>query len=109
LRSTHGARDRETSEQRLRADPDSPAIQQPLVLRSELLQSGVFPQDIDTRIEEVRSDEEDDVGARLCALAFLIGKLPREEGADTGLRATPETFADLLVKDLKEGSGTLRT
>ena len=78
-------------------------------LRSELLQSGVLPQNIDTRIEEVRADEEDEVGARLCALAFLIGKLPREEGADTGLRATPETFADLLVKDLKEGSGTLRT
>lgn len=77
-------------------------------LRSELLQSGVLPNDIDTRIEEVRTEEEDELGARLCALAFLIGKLPREEGADTGLRATPETFADLLVQDLKAGSGTLR-
>ncbi len=77
-------------------------------LRSDLLQSGVLANDIDTRIEQVRAEEDDELGARLCALAFLIGKLPREEGVDTGLRATPETFADLLVKDLKAGSGTLR-
>ncbi len=77
-------------------------------LRSELLQSGVLAGDIDTRIESLRSEEDDELGARLCALAFLIGKLPREEGADTGLRATPEVFADLLVTDLEAGSGTLR-
>jgi hypothetical protein len=77
-------------------------------LRPDLTQSDVLPQDIDNRIETLRAEEDDALGARLCALAFLIGKLPREEGADTGLRATPETFADLLVQDLKEGSGTLR-
>ena len=77
-------------------------------LRSELLQSGVLAGDIDTQIESLRSEEDDELGARLCALAFLIGKLPREEGADTGLRATPEVFADLLVTDLEAGSGTLR-
>ena len=77
-------------------------------LRPDLTQSDVLPQDIDNRIETLRANEDDELGARLCALAFLIGKLPREEGADTGLRATPETFADLLVQDLKQGSGTLR-
>ncbi len=77
-------------------------------LRPDLTQSDVLPQDIDNRIETLRAQEDDALGARLCALAFLIGKLPREEGSDTGLRATPETFADLLVQDLKQGSGTLR-
>ena len=77
-------------------------------LRSDLLRSGVLANDIDTRIEKLREEEGDELGARLCALAFLIGKLPREEGADAGLRATPETFADLLVEDLEKGSSTLR-
>ena len=77
-------------------------------LRSDLLRTGVLANDIDTRIERLREEDDDELGARLCALAFLIGKLPREEGADTGLRATPETFADLLVQDLGQGSSTLR-
>jgi hypothetical protein len=75
-------------------------------LRSDLLRSGVLPQQIDTEIERLR--EEEPLDARLCALAFLIGKLPREEGADTGLRATPDTFADLVVRDLRAGSSALR-
>jgi hypothetical protein len=78
-------------------------------LRADLLRSGVLSHDIDTRVEKLRDEEDDELGARLCALAFLIGKLPREGEADTGLRATPETFADLLVRDLKSGSGTLRS
>lgn len=78
-------------------------------LRSDMLRSGVLSNDIDTRIEKLREEDGDALGARLCALAFLIGKLPREEGADTGLRATPEVFADLLVRDLGQGSSTLRS
>lgn len=77
--------------------------------RSNFLQSGVLSNDIDARIERLREEEEDELGARLSALAFLIGKLPREGTSDTGLRATPETFADLLVEDLGQGSGPLRT
>jgi hypothetical protein len=77
-------------------------------LRSDLTRSGVLPGEIDTRIEKLREEDGDEMGARLCALAFLIAKLPREGEADTGLRATPETFADLMVQDLKSGSGTLR-
>jgi len=37
----------------------------------------------------------------LCALIFLIGKLPRTPGADDGARANIETLVDLLVSDLK--------
>jgi hypothetical protein len=46
--------------------------------------------------------------SRLCATIFLINKLPRDGNADTGLRATPEMLADLLVEDLAMGSADLR-
>ncbi len=36
--------------------------------------------------------------SRLCSLVFLIGQLPTDSGADTGLRATAETLTDLLVR-----------
>jgi hypothetical protein len=74
--------------------------------RADLLESGQLTHEIDTTIEKMR--EHDPFGGRLCALAFLIGKLPRERGGDTGLRATAETFADLMVADLKGGSEQLR-
>lgn len=72
-------------------------------LRVDLLRSEVLAHDIDTRIERLRREEEDELGARICALAFLIGKLPREEGIDSGLRATAETFTDLLIENLSTG------
>lgn len=46
--------------------------------------------------------------ARLCALIYLIGKLPKEGAGDIGVRATPEMLADLLVTDLQEGGAELR-
>lgn len=75
--------------------------------RESLLQSGELPGEIDTRIERLRR-EGDPLDARLCALAWLIGRLPREGGADTGLRATPEMMADLLVEDLTGSSAAFR-
>jgi len=41
-------------------------------------------------------------------LVFLIRKLPREEVADIGVRATAETLADLLISDLSNDGATLR-
>jgi hypothetical protein len=46
--------------------------------------------------------------SRLCALLYLVAKLPRLGGADIGLRATPDTLADLLVEDLKKNGSVLR-
>ncbi len=46
--------------------------------------------------------------ARLCRAIFLITQLPREEGADAGLRATPDSLSDLLVTDLPKASADLR-
>lgn len=45
---------------------------------------------------------------RLLKLIYLINKLPADTALDLGLRATEDTLADLLVTDLKTGSGELR-
>lgn len=80
--------------------------------RESLLQSGELPSEIDTRVERLRREAEegnaDELDARLCVLAWLIGKLPREGGSDTGIRATPEMMADLIVEDLTSSSAALR-
>jgi hypothetical protein len=77
--------------------------------KTQMAQSGVLLREIQEVI--ARLDDGTEVGrikSRLCALCFLIGKLPREAGADAGLRATPDTLADLLVEDLTAGSAELR-
>jgi len=74
-----------------------------------MLQTGVLPRDIYASIQGLRKDEpEGELKARLCGLIFLIGKLPRDPGADLGMRATADVLADLLVVDLEAGSGQLR-
>jgi len=45
---------------------------------------------------------------RICALIFLIRKLPREAVADIGVRATADMLADLLVSDLASDGPALR-
>ena len=76
---------------------------------AHMLQTGVLPREIFEFIKALESGGDDDqLKARLCGLIFLIGKLPRDAGADTGLRATGDALADLLVTDLREGSAALR-
>jgi hypothetical protein len=74
-----------------------------------LLQTGVLSREIYERIQTFRAgDANAQLKARLCGLIFLIGRLPREAGADLGVRATVDTLADLLVQDLPSGSADLR-
>jgi hypothetical protein len=76
---------------------------------AKLVQSGALPREIYEQVRTLRSGNEDDTfNARILGLVFLIGKLPREAGSDTGVRATPEMLADLLVEDLGAGSAPLR-
>ena len=77
------------------------------VLSATLLQSGVLLREIHEMIEKQKDGTPaGELKSRLCALVFLIRKLPREGSADIGVRATTDTLADLLVKDLaKEGTG----
>lgn len=51
---------------------------------------------------------EGELKSRLCALMFLISKLPRSGGADDRVRATADTLADLMVENLKEDGPKLR-
>ena len=74
-----------------------------------LLRSGVLLREVNETIFKQDDGTPDGrLKLRLCALVFLIRKLPREAGIDIGVRATEETLADLLVKDLAQDGATLR-
>ena len=79
-------------------------------VETEMLQSAILPRDVATLIRELDDDTEDGrLRSRLCALIFMIGKLPRDEGPlATGVRATSDALADLVVDDLTAGSASLR-
>ena len=78
-------------------------------ISANLLQSGVLLREVNETIAEQDDDTPDgSLKSRLCALVFLIRKLPREAGVDIGVRATVETLADLLVKDLAKDGTALR-
>lgn len=75
----------------------------------DLVSTGVLLNEVFTRIQEL--DDGTDEGRlkkRLCGLVFLIGKLPREDSLDVGVRATANSLADLLFEDLNTPSGTFR-
>jgi hypothetical protein len=79
------------------------------VKATDLLQTGILQPKIDEMIRKLDDGSTDGrLSARICALVFLINKLPREAGADLGVRATADVLADLLVEDLKAGSAELR-
>jgi hypothetical protein len=72
-------------------------------ISSNLVNTGVLLGELATRIQE-----QTPLGRRICGVAFLISKLPREQGIDTGVRATATTIADLLVDNLETDSDALR-
>lgn len=78
-------------------------------ISANLLQSGVLLREVNETIAEQDDGTPDgSLKSRLCALVFLIRKLPREAGVDIGVRATAKTLADLLVKDLAKDGTALR-
>ncbi len=77
--------------------------------QSGLVQQDVLPREISDRILSVKNGSPDgELAARACGLVFLIRRLPRESGADAGLRANTDTLADLLVRDLEAGGTNIR-
>ena len=79
------------------------------VKATDLLQTGILQPKIDEMIRKLDDGSADGrLSARICALVFLINKLPREAGSDLGIRAMADVLADLLVEDLKAGSAELR-
>jgi hypothetical protein len=79
-------------------------------LAPEMVNTGVLLREINEKIITLSRDGKsgDPLARRICGLVFLIAKLPREGGADIGLRATREHLADLLVDDLTADNGKLR-
>ena len=79
-------------------------------ISANLLQSGVLLREIHEAIVKQAKDGTPDgeLKSRLCALVFLIRKLPREAGADIGVRANVGTLADLLVENLANDGAALR-
>lgn len=79
-------------------------------LAPEMVNTGVLLREINERIINLSRDgtAEGKLARRVCGLVFLIGKLPREAGADLGVRATKEHIADLLVDELQGDNGKLR-
>ena len=76
---------------------------------SNMLASGALLREVD---EIIRTQDdgtaEGKLRSRLAATIFLISLLPSDPGSDTGIRATADVLADLLVEDLKAGSASLR-
>jgi hypothetical protein len=99
-------------------------------LAANLVQTNMLPREVSHLVDELRKGGDSDgvLKARLVALVFLIGKLPRETGpaasaapspagpgitrrvhsGDLGVRADSETLADLLVQDLEHGGAQVR-
>jgi hypothetical protein len=76
-------------------------------LANDLLISGAMQKRFHQIIEEQRKEIDGELRSRICALVFLINKLPRE-GADIGVRANAEHLADLLTDDLGASTTVMR-
>ena len=77
-------------------------------IKTRVLHSGVLLQEISEKIAKQAQEEDGELRYQICALVFLIGQLPHEGPADTGIRANAETLSDLLVTDLSQSSVELR-
>jgi hypothetical protein len=79
-------------------------------MKNSLQQTGALMfEERDTIERQVKNDPKNGkLKTRLCALIYLIGKLPKDGAGDIGVRATPEMLADLLVENLQEGGAELR-
>jgi len=78
-------------------------------LAPSLVNTGVLLNEINTRIQKLDDGtEEGRLRRDLCGLVFLIGKLPRQEGVDLGVRADVPALADLMIGDVTADSGPFR-
>jgi len=71
-------------------------------IATDLLNSGQLEREYDETIRKQRDGTpEGELRSSLCALAVLVGKLPRNAGSDDGVRATADTLIDLMVGNLQ--------
>ena len=75
----------------------------------KLLQSRILPRKVHEKtMRWNKSSEEEQLTARACGLVFLINKLGSQNN-EIGIQATIDTLADLLIKNLAQGSSSLRS
>ena len=78
-------------------------------LAPDLVAADVLLNEIHTRIAKLDDGKpKGKLRADLCGIVFLIGKLPRQDAVDLGVRANAQTVADLLVTDIASDSGPFR-
>ena len=78
-------------------------------LAPSLVNTGVLLNELNTRIQKLNDgSDQGQLQRDLCGLVFLIGKLPRQEGTDLGVRANATTLADLVIDDITTDSGPVR-
>lgn len=78
-------------------------------LSPNLVANQVLLNEISSRIAKLADGTPEGTLRRdLCGLVFLIGKLPREDGVDTGVRATADSLADLMIPNIASNSGKFR-
>jgi hypothetical protein len=75
----------------------------------KLLQSRILPRKVHEKtMSWIKGSEDQRLMARACGLVFLINKLGGQNN-EIGIRANVDFLADLLVKDLSNGSSSLRS
>lgn len=75
-----------------------------------LIQTGVISKEIAETIGRLSAgDTDSQLKSRILALVLLIGKLPTDPTADSGVRATADMLGDLLIDDLNQGKDIIRT
>ena len=78
-------------------------------IKEHMVTNGVMLRDVSTRIDQLNDGtEEGKLRYRLCSLIFMLGKLPQGGLLETGVKATADALADLLVEDVTAGSAPLR-
>jgi hypothetical protein len=76
---------------------------------SALQQSGALPAVTAQLIADLaNNDEYGELASRVAKAVYIIGKLPSEGPSATGLRATNDTIADLLIEDLRVDGARVR-
>jgi len=75
-----------------------------------MVENGVLDRNQSNDIQKLMKsiNGDDRLKGRLCALIFMIHKLPRDQNANLGVLATAGTLSDLLVDDLAGGGHALR-
>jgi hypothetical protein len=76
---------------------------------SALQQSGSLPAVTAELVSDLAADPDHGVlASRVAKAVFIIGKLPKEGPLATGLRATNDTIADILIEDLRTDGARIR-